>query len=222
MSLFAEFTLPTNAFALEETLATLPKAVIEVERVVASENLLTPYFWVVNVSEEDFESAAETDSSVRELRRLDSFEETTLYRAEWTENIDSIVYVYTHVEAVILDAIGHHDTWTTQIRFDDRDQLTRFQSYCADRDIDFTIKRLYENTYPHTGRQYGLTEKQYEALVLAWEAGFFESPAETTLDEIAADLGISQQALSQRMRHGYDALIVNTLITEPPPSSGEV
>lgn len=216
MSLFVELDLPASAFALEATLAALPDAVVEVERVVASEKLLTPYFWVANVSGEAFEAATEADPSVRDCRRLDVFEEATLYRAEWTENIESVVAAYTRVGAVILDATGQGDGWDVQLRFDDRDQLTAFQSYCAANDVTFQIKRLYEVSHAHTGRQYGLTEKQHEALVRAWHAGFFESPAESTLSEIAADLGISQQALSQRMRKGYDGLVANTLVTEPP------
>lgn len=216
MSVFAEFDLPASAFALEETLASLPEAVVEVERVVATEELLTPHFWVANVSAGAFEAATETDPSIRRLRRLDSFESATLYRAEWTENIESVVYAYTRVGGVILNATGHRDVWEVQFRFDDHDQLVAFQSHCADSGVTFQIKRLYEVSQPHTGRQYGLTEKQREALVAAWEAGLFESPAESTLDEIAAELGISQQALSQRMRNGYDALIANTLLTEPP------
>lgn len=216
MSVFLEFDLPASAFAMEETLTALPDAVIEIERVAAADELLTPYFWVVNVSSEEFEAAAEADPSIRELRRLDRFDEATLYRAEWTENVQAIVYAYTQIGAVILDATGQQDTWEIQLRFDDHDQLTSFQTYCADSGVTLQVKRLFEVSHPHTGRQYGLTEKQHEALVAAWEAGFFESPAETTLADVAADLGISQQALSQRMRNGYDALIANTLVTEPP------
>ncbi|SFR85101.1 Predicted DNA binding protein, contains HTH domain [Halomicrobium zhouii] len=216
MSLFAELELPPEAFALADTLAALPDAAIEVERVVAAEDILTPYFWVANVSAEAFEAAAGDDPSIRDVRRLDTFEEATLYRAEWTETIESAVAAFTRVGAVILDAVGQHDRWEVQLRFDDRDQLVEFQTYCADNDVDFRIKRLYEVASAHTGRQYGLTEKQHEALVAAWEAGFFESPAEATLSEIAADLDISQQALSQRMRKGYDGLIASTLVTEHP------
>lgn len=216
MSVFGEFELPAGAFALAETLNTLPEAVVEIERVVASEKMLTPYFWVANVSADDFERTAEDDSSIRNVSRLDTFDEGVLYRAEWTENIESIVYAYTKVGAVILDATGQEDMWQVQLRFDDQDQLTSFQKYCAENDISFQIKRLYELSHPHTGRQYGLTDKQHEALVEVWREGFFESPAETSLEEVADDLGISQQALSQRLRKAHNALIANTLATPPP------
>lgn len=216
MSLFAEFELPADAFALEVTLHKTPNAIIEVERVVASGELLTPYFWVSNVSHEEFEAATEDDSSIQQLERLDSFQEATLYRAEWTENIESIIYAYTQVGAVILNATGQDDTWKIQLRFDDQDQLATFQSYCEDNDITFRLNRLKDVSHPHTGRQYGLTEKQAQALVKAQEAGVFKSPAKASLEEVAAELGITQQALSQRIRKGHDALIANTIGTEQP------
>jgi len=219
MSIFAEFELSSSTFALEKTFETRPETVVEIERVVASEDLLTPYFWVTNVSDEQFEEAAATDPSMRNLRRLDSFEENTLYRAEWTENIESIVYAYTRIGAVILDATGQQDGWELQIRFDDQEQLAKFRSYYADSGIPLRVNRLHTATRPHTAQQYGLTEKQSEALVKAWKSDYFESPASTSLAEIADDLGISQQALSQRMRKGYGSLIANTLLTDLSPSA---
>lgn len=216
VSVFAEFDLPANDFALADTLTALPEAVIEVERVVASSKLLTPYFWLSNVAPADFETAAETDPSIQNVQRLDSFDEATLFRAEWTQNVASLIYAYTQVGAVILDATGKHDTWEVQLRFDDHDQLTQFQRYCSENAVSFTINRLYEVSHAHTGRQFGLTEKQHEALVTAWNAGFFEIPAEATLTEIAENLDISQQALSQRLRKGHRSLIANTLLTTSP------
>lgn len=218
MSLFAEFELPATEFALEETLQTVPEAVIEVERVVASGELLTPYFWVSEVSHDEFEAATEGDHSIQNLRQLDSFEEATLYRAEWVENIESLVYACSQVGAIILNAVGQADTWEVQLRFDDQKQLSKFRSYCEDHGITFRVNRLHNVSTAHTGRQYGLTEKQAEALVKAWEAGVFKSPARASLSEVAAELEISQQALSQRIRKGHDALIESTLGTESPPA----
>jgi predicted DNA binding protein len=204
---------------LEETLETLPDVVVEIERVAASEELLTPHFWVTNVSGEEFEAATEADPSVRDLRKLDSFEESTLYRAEWTENIDSIIHAYLRIGAIILDATGQHDCWEVQMRFDDQEALSRFQSYSEDNGVPLEVNRLHSVTQAHTAQQYGLTEKQSEALVMAAKAGYFESPAETTLDEVADDLGISQQALSQRIRQATDSLIASTLLTDSSPTA---
>lgn len=44
MSLFAEFHIPSEDFALSSTLDRLPGLVVEIDRVAAADELLTPYF----------------------------------------------------------------------------------------------------------------------------------------------------------------------------------
>jgi predicted DNA binding protein len=57
-----------------------------------------------------------------------------------------------------------------------------------------------------------LTDTQREALVLAYERGYFGSPRETSLEEVAAELDITQQSLSSRLRRGHRRLIAATLV----------
>lgn len=44
-----------------------------------------------------------------------------------------------------------------------------------------------------------ITPKQWEAATLAVEAGYYDDPKETDLDELARSLGVSASALSQRL-----------------------
>ena len=220
MSLFGEFRVPADSFALSETLRSVSDLVIEIERVVAAGELLTPYFWVSGDSLDEFDDAARGDSTVSNLQRLDEFDDATLYRADWTDNIEAIVYVYTHIGAVILEATGQSGEWVLRMRFDDRDRLDQFRQYCIENDVAFDLSRLYEISHPHSGGQYGLTPKQYEALTAAWEMGYFQLPREATLTDVADELGISQQALSDRLRRAHDALIANTLRITPSSEGG--
>lgn len=216
MSLFAEFRVPATEFALHRTLDQLPDAVLEIDRVAASEELLTPYFWVSGVDLDAFEAAAGADPSVENLRRLDEFEEATLYRASWTKNVDTIVYAYTHVDATVLEAKGEAGHWIIRMRFDGHEPLENFCAYTERRDISFGLNRLYEISHARSGSQYGLTEKQHEALITAWEMGYFEEPRETTLEAVAAELDITRQSLSQRLRRAEHALVANTIRVTPP------
>ncbi|WP_135363384.1 helix-turn-helix domain-containing protein [Halosimplex halophilum] len=215
MSLFAEFHVPSEDFALSSTLERLPDLVVEIDRVAASEEVLTPYFWVSGVDLDEFETAAEADPSIEDLRRLDDFEAASLYRGTWTENVDTMVYASTQAGATILEAKGQHGVWDIRIRFDGREPLDEFQRYADRYDISFRLEKLYETDHPRTGSRYGLTAKQYEALNTAWELGYFEDPRETTLDEVADELGITRQSLSQRLRRGHHALVANTIRVTP-------
>ena len=211
MSLYSEFQIPAEEFILENTLGELPETVVEVERVVATEELLTPYFWVSGGDLEEFEAVAETDSTVSGLRRLDDFERSTLFRADWTENIDTIVYAYTQIGATILEASGQDDEWRLCMRFDEHSALHQFQDYCDEREIPFRLTRLHELTQSRTGSQYGLTPRQSNALLTAWELEYFTS-GDVTLTDVASELEITPQSLSELLHRGYHTLIEQTLV----------
>jgi predicted DNA binding protein len=220
MSLFGEFHVPADAFALHDTLQAVPDAVVEIDRVVAAENRLTLYFWISEGDPEEIATAVRNDPSVRDLSRLDEFAETILYRAEWTENSETIVYAYTNVGATILEAKGEADEWILRMRFDDWDQLGDFQEYCNEEDISFELSQLHEITFPRTGPRYGLTPKQNEALVAAWEMGYFESPRNATLTAVAEELEVAPSTLSERLRRPHDGLIANALVVTDPSEVG--
>ena len=216
MALFAEFEVPADRFVLGHTLGQLPEMVIEIERVVATGELLTPYFRVEVERTEAFEAAAAADPTIDNLLQVDEFGKQTLYRAEWTENVDALLHAYREVGAAISEASGQANVWELRIRFDAREQLDAFQSFCEDHDIAFELRRLYEASRTGEGGAYGLTPKQYEAATRAWESGYFDSPRKATLSDVAADLGISTQALSDRLRRCQYNLVAETLMVTPP------
>lgn len=218
MSLFGELHVPADAFALYETLPKVPNAVVEIERMVATEDHLAPYFWLSGCDPAELEVAVEADPSIENVDRIDGFDGAWLYRADWTEKVDIIVYAHTTSGAIILEAVGGESGWELRMRFDDRDCLDRFRRYCDARDIPFRLTQLTGLDEPRSGIKYGLTPKQHEALTRAWEMGYFEIPRNATLADVADEFGISEQSLSCRLRRGHDVLVANALRTPP---SGE-
>lgn len=202
-------------FLFHETFEELPETTVQIERVIATDRVLNSYFWVSNVSLDDFEVAAESDSSIEQLRCVDEFDDTALYHGEWAEELIATTTSAVDIVSVILDAIGTQGCWEIEMRFDDLETLSEFQTFCVDNEIDMTVRRLFELSRPLTGSQYGLTEKQQDALVTAWEAGYYETPRKATLSEIAEELHITQQSLSNRLRRGHQMLIGNTLTLQP-------
>lgn len=212
MSVIGEFTVPASAVAMQQTLAAAPAMTVELERVVAHESgTLTPYFWIRGGDRKQFETAIADDPSVDEATRLDTHDTGTLYRAEWPPEVESVGAAYLQTGATILEATGRHEEWEFRLRFDSHQEVSAFYDYCMDHDIPFDVKRLYNPTEPKGGGQFGLTPKQREALVAAVEAGLYEIPQDTTMDEIADTLGISQQALSKRLRRAHGTLVRHTL-----------
>ena len=52
-----------------------------------------------------------------------------------------------------------------------------------------------------------LTERQWEALRLAYEGGYFERPREATQSGVATEMGISQETVSQHLRAAQRRLL---------------
>lgn len=217
MSVIAEFTVDSDDFALHHALTAAPDMIVEIERVVATmEDRIMPYFWVSGGDQADFEDAFNDDPSITNTTRVDAIEDAVLYRGEWTENVETIVYAYVDIGATILQATGRDEQWELQMRFDTRDEVSEFQSYCEDHDISFELTKIYEQEQPMASAQYGLTTKQRETLVSALDAGYYDIPQAITMAELATDLGISQQALSKRLHHGHKNLVTNALTVSHP------
>lgn len=217
MSVIAEFTVPSTALALSETLADTPGMIVEIERVVAhNDERVMPYFWIRGGDRTQFETAVTDDPTIQNVTKLDEYEDATLYRAEWTQNIESIVYAYLEAGATIMEATGRADAWELRMRFDDERVVTDFQDYCRQHDVPFELNRLYHPSEPKAGGQYGLSPKQRTALVTALERGYFDVPRAVSMDDLAADFDSSQQSLSKLFRRAHRNLIANALTVSHP------
>jgi predicted DNA binding protein len=215
MSVYGEFYVPTEEFAFHEALQELPETTLEIERVVATEEVLTPYFWVNGSDFETFMTVSESDPTVQNVRQLDEFERAALFRADWTVDVDTIIHAYTQVGATILEATGQYDEWKLSMRFDEYSDLQQFQAHCNEQAVQFRCTRLHELTQPRTGSRYGLTPKQHDALVTAWEMEYFTS-GDVTLRDVAVELGITPQSLSGLLHRGHRTLIEQTLAVTSP------
>lgn len=215
--IITELTIPAEQFALDETLSTVPKMVVDVERVVAhTPTGIMPYFWIAGTDHEEFERAAKIDPSIEELTRIDEFEEVALYRAKWVQNVECVVYTYTEPGATLLDVTGRDEHWELRLRFDDEDDLTQFRNYVSENELSANVQRLYRPSCPPSRSQPVLTEKQREVVIAGLRSGYYEIPRETRPSELAEEFGISAQALSKRFRRAHRALAENEVTGTPP------
>lgn len=222
MSIIAEFSVKSDDLALNHTLTATPQMVVEIEQVVATmEDRIMPYFWVSGGDHAEFADAFQDDESVTNITAIDEVEGARLYRAEWTENVETIIYAYVDLGATLMQAVGKAETWDLRMRFDGQDSLSEFQEYCNERDISFELNRVQEQEQPMASAQYDLTPTQRETLVTALEAGYYEVPRAVTMRELAEQMGVSQQTLSNRFRAAYKNLVTSTLTIGHPDEDNE-
>jgi predicted DNA binding protein len=212
MSIFGEFRVPPSALALSETFAAEPETVVDIDQDVASnKDHLCPYFAVSGVSHTPFETAARTDASVDSLQSVHESKKGRIYRAQWRDRVETLVHEYTRDGASILNARGDVSGWLLRMRFDAHTQISTFTTALRDHDFSFELVRLHEMTYTKAGSRFGLTTKQQEALITAWEMGFFDLPRDVSMADVAEELGISAQSFSDRLRRAQHTLIADAL-----------
>jgi predicted DNA binding protein len=213
MTVSGRFHVPVGSFPLSETLRSNPDVQVKLVRVTISPDLLSPYLWMSAENESDVQRDVMDDPTVSEVTKLDEFNGASLYRLEWSELARELTAPLRAIEGTVLETVGGADGWRLSVNFPTRDAFTEFRTALRESDVDFRTLRLSSGDSTHTGEAFDLTPKQTTALLSAWEHGYFEVPKRTTLERLAAELGISQQSLSERLVRGYAKLVRNTLAT---------
>ncbi|MFC7213006.1 helix-turn-helix domain-containing protein [Saliphagus sp. GCM10025334] len=210
MATVLEFTSPAEEFPLGTIFENLPGVTVELERLIPHDTLIIPYFWVRGAEAEDIEAAFEAHAGVVSVDLIDSVDSEFLMRAEWEESYFGILSALAKTNVAVLSGIGTRDGWRFEVRGESRDAISQFRTNCQEHDIPIEITAVHA-LLPVQGDGYELTDPQREALVLAYERGYFDSPRETSLEDVADELGITQQSLSSRLRRGHRRLIGATL-----------
>lgn len=213
MSVILEFTIASEDFRLGQVLSGSPQMQFELERIVPTGNMVMPFIWVTGDSHTTFEENVQTNPAVKELLVLDKIDNSGLYRVEWTESPTDLIDAIAKAEATILHARGDGD-WVFRVRFNNHDKLSQFHNYVIDQGIPLHIDRTYTlSEATDRGHRFDLTPEQREALLLALQQGYFATPREASLDELADDLGITRQALSKRIRQGNEKVLRKALLS---------
>ncbi|WP_327052853.1 helix-turn-helix domain-containing protein [Halomicrococcus gelatinilyticus] len=211
MATEATFTVASGVFPLGTVFEQLPGVTVELERIVPGTDVVIPYFWVRGTSTDDILAAFSDDPGVKDIRLVDSVEDEYLMRVEWMTEYTGILATLAELEIPLVEATGTNEQWTFEIRGDDREDIAEFQRRCRERGIPITLTKLQELQPVEPGAESSLTSAQKEALSLAYERGYFESPRGVTMEELGSELGISQQAVSSRLRRGINRVLKRTL-----------
>ena len=211
MATEATFAVPSDQFPLGTVFNQLPGVKVELERIIPERDVLIPFFWVRGTEADDIEDAFDSHPGVREIQLVDSVKDEHLLRVEWQVEYDDVLTVLTETEVPIITATGTNQQWTFEVRAEDRTHIAAFQQRCQELDIQVALEKLHALTPVDTAAEAGLTDAQREALVLAYERGYFESPREITLKELGDELDITQQAVGSRLRRANKYVVGSAL-----------
>ncbi len=211
MSVILEFSLPSDAFVLGDALGKDSDVAIEFDRIVPTEEQQFPFCWVDVDDRATFEREARAEPTLEQFSLVETVGDRYLYRTSWDGSIETVVDGITDAHGTVLGVRGANEQWRFRLRFPDRTHVRTFQRHYVQYDIDIEIEKLYDPSDRAVQSHYGLTEKQFVTLKLAFERGYFEEPRSTSLESLSEELGISPRAVSQRLRRAMFRLLENTI-----------
>lgn len=212
MSVIVELDIHSTDFQLGQILSTEGERRVSLKTMVPLGEQPVPFFYISESASDSFEAHVRNHPSVSELYVVSTHNGETLYGLDWNINDDTFFDTLRRLDGHILAASGEGDQWMFQIQFRTHEAFSQFQESCFEGDIPINIKRIYNPTKPDAGPWYGLTPPQRKTLQYAVEMGYYSLPRQISTQEIADEFGISDQAVSERLRRGITTLVTNTLL----------
>lgn len=185
----------------------------EFERAVPLGEAVPRYLWILNPPPETLDRLVASEPSIDRIDIHERTDDRILGRVDWNDNRPTFFSALVASDAICIRSIGTVDVWEFVLRFPTRDLMAHCYRSCLDRGIGVSVKRLHESDPSHCLAQPSvLTPPQREALTTALEAGYFDVPREVTLQELAEHIGVSDTAISQRLRRGVKNLLMDSLV----------
>ncbi|MDS0257955.1 helix-turn-helix domain-containing protein [Haloarcula sp. S1CR25-12] len=211
MATLAEFALPPETFPVGVVFEEFPEATIELGRVVPVREELRPYCWVMNVAGDAVQRFLELETAIEQPKIVDTVGDHTLFRYQSPRTRDGLLAALADTDVTLLSATGTREGWLIHVQSDRQRAIAAFDDQCRQAGIRLTLRDIHKVTAPSERSHPAVTDAQREALLLAYEHGYYSEPRETTLDELADRVGISRQAFASRLRRGYRTLIESHL-----------
>ena len=218
MTLIADFYLETPV--LRTALAAVPELDVSVEQQTLRDS--KPFalaLWVSGGGFEAFEAGLADDATVAAATVLAEVGDHRLYQVELTESGERYMtyHAWADLDSVFVSADWAGHGWWVRIRFPDRDCLRQYVEYCEERGLTFDLRQLYDARGPESD-SFGLTDPQRETLRTAAEMGYYEVPRRVELEDLAEVLGVSRQAVSERLRRATGTLVCATVFRDDAPT----
>lgn len=214
-------TTPTNAPYEAVAVVTLEHSEFTLAPTVAeTEATLTPEFehaapgrpLFVDVETDDpasFESALAADPTVENPALVDRTDERRTYVVEPRREETLFARMRT-VECHVVDVRSHRRGWRVELELPTRPTLGTFRDRVAGEEANFDIRRLRRIESVDADDCDAVTDRQRDVLLTAYGDGYFEVPRRCTQHDVAAELDVSPNAVSQQVRRATKRLLETT------------
>lgn len=172
--------------------------------------------WFREVDLRDIEDSLDAVSGVLEACRLASRDRDHLYRVSVDPDAP-VVGLYRSVvdaDGRFVDAGGCGGCWEVTVDVPTREDVSVLNDRACEEGLQPVLRSVRTSVDDPSSDSYGLTPLQRETLVTAAERGYFSVPKSVSLVDLADELGVSDQATSERLRRGLGRLVTATVVAD--------
>lgn len=203
---------------LADTVEALDRRHFHVEESAFTETDLTVHTWMACDDPSGIAAALGTDASVRTFSLVDERDGERLYELRIADDKLLPRDIIQRFDGIIREAYGTEEEWTIEVWFPGREDLSAVADLFEDYGIEVTDDSISELRDADTTRLDRLTDAQREAIQAAIDRGYYEVPRDVTLAELADHLGVTHQALSERLRRAQEKPAQKRLSRDPKQS----
>lgn len=99
-----------------------------------------------------------------------------------------------------------------ELRFPSHESLSAFHSQCEAAGLPISVTRIYRPSDTDSTARYGLTDAQFDTLRQALQQGYFNISREIGTSELGNQSGVSDQAITERIRRGMTNVLAHILV----------
>lgn len=212
MVVILRFRIPLEDSEFGRALQLRDGGTVELESLVPNGTASVPFFWIHSRDPKAVVDSLQGQRTIRNVSVLETAGDAALIALEWDSDGDRLFRIISASDGYVLRAICRDGHWDITVRFAEHEQLSAFKRDCENVGLSLAVDRVYHHSDRALDSQFGLTDHQREALVLAVERGYYDIPRGCTTAELAEELGISAQAVTERLRRAIANITEHTLL----------
>jgi len=207
VSVIVELGVPVDAFELGRILPGLDDVEYSLETLVPIGEAPVPLLRVHDGETANLVDAVTDHPSANEMTLLTGTNGDEIYWLDWEHESDEFLTAVRESGGHLLSGNSHCGRWQFRVQFPDPDSLSVFNDLLRERGVEDDVLSVTNSWSASRGDADALTTPQREAFEVAYQAGYYDIPRQASTADVAEQLGISDQALSERLRRGTARLI---------------
>ncbi|WP_148415960.1 helix-turn-helix domain-containing protein [Haloferax sp. KTX1] len=214
MAIVSEILLRSELLPLVGVARSLPTREISLSQLIRLDD--ARFLLMVSVEPEAkaaFEAEVDAQPEVADVRPVGETPKGWFYQVVTQRTTDQLEsHDPSEFEGVLMEATVTGEGWVERKIFADYEALSTLRDRCQAYGLPFELLNISSDPErPDKQAQFGLTDRQYEAMSLAFSRGYYDTPRSASTADVARELDISAPALSDLLRRAEHRLISQTI-----------